>query len=266
MARIVDAQEPLAAGRRRGSLALVPVAVVLLFFAATLDPVQRTARTVLGLAGLAPLAVTLSGTVTNDDGAPIPHAFVRVGQVGELATAYTGENGDYRLAFSVDTDQPAEISIGAVGYEANLRHLRIASTDPEHHVRLHPEVRIGAGGAAHLSVTPEDGLCYPVRADGLEPDRSWPCRLLHVVIVKAGVLNVTVVADDPGDRFGLSFPVGSEPALVFATPCCAESDAARLPEGIEALVQVVALDLGASAASNGRGSHGFTVRTTLDQP
>ena len=266
MSLILDAQEPPLAGTRRRSLALVPVAVVLLVFAATLEPAQRTTRTLLGLAGLAPLAVTLSGNVTDDGGAPIAHAFVWVGQDGALASTYTDGNGDYRLAFSVNTAAPTAVSIGAVGYEANLRQLRIASTDPERYVRLHREARIDAGSATHLSVTPEDGLCYPVKAEGREPDQSWPCRFLHVIITRTGVLGVTVVADDPGDRFGLTFPVGSEPTLVFETPCCAESDSARLPEGVEALVQIVALDLGTSAATNGRGSHGFTVRTTFDPP
>ena len=263
MTLIVDSQEPAPAVSRRRSLALVPIAVVLLVFATTLEPVQHTTRTLLGLAGLAPLAVTLSGNVADEDEAPIAHAFVWVGQDGGLASTYTDGNGNYRLAFSVNTRMPTAVSIGAVGYEANLRQLRIASTDPERFVRLHREARIDAGAAAHLSVTPEDGLCYPVKVEGREPNQSWPCRFLHVIIAKTGVLGVTVVADDPGDRFGLTFPVGSEPTLVFETPCCAESDAARLPEGVEALVQIVALDLG---TSNRGGAHGFTVRTTFDLP
>lgn len=266
MARIVDAQEPQAAGSRRRSLALASVAVVLLVFAATLEPVQRTARTAIGLAGLAPLAVTMSGKVTDEDGAPIAHAFVRVGQDGELATIYTDETGSYQLAFSMRTRMPAEVSVGATGFEASLRELRVASTDPQYDARLHSRVRIDAGETVHLVIAADDGLCYPVRTAPSDPDRSWPCRLLHVTVGRAGVLRVTVEGDDPRDRFGVSFAVGSEPTLLFATACCAPDDTARLPEGADALVQIVALDFGTSAAPSGPSRRGFTIRTALDPP
>src|SRR5438046_8762995 len=98
MAQIVDVQDYPATASRRRWLALVPVAVVLLVFAATLEPVQRTARMALGLAGLAPLAVTMSGNITDDDGAPIAHAFLRVGQEGQLAATYSDASGRYPLA------------------------------------------------------------------------------------------------------------------------------------------------------------------------
>ena len=88
VARIVDAQEPPPAARRRRWLALAAVVLILLVFAATLEPVQRTARTALGLAGLLPLAVTMSGMVIDEGGLPIGHAFVRVDQGQELATTY----------------------------------------------------------------------------------------------------------------------------------------------------------------------------------
>ena len=266
MAQIVDVQEYPATASRRRWLALVPVAVVLLVFAATLEPVQRTWRTVLGLAGFAPLAVTMSGNIADDDGAPIAHAFVRVGQEGQLAATYTDGAGRYVLAFSIRTRLPADVSVGATGYEASLRDLRVASTDPQYDARLHKVVRIDAGATAHAVIASEDGLCYPVRTDPREPDRSWPCRLLHVLVGKTGVLSVAVVPDDPRDRFGVSFAVGSEPTLLFATPCCPSDDVVRLPEGAEALVQVVALDLDTSAAPSDRSRQGFTLRTALDPP
>ena len=266
MARIVDAQEPPAPLSRRRSHALLSVAVVLLVFAATLEPAQRTARMVLGLAGLAPLTVTMSGTVTDEDGAPVAHAFVRVGQDREFATAFTDETGNYRLVFSVRKAVPAEVSVGATGCEASVRELRVASVDPRHDARLHPIVRIDTGATAHLVVGPDDGLCYPVRIDAREPDRSWPCRLVHVTIRQTGVLRVAVVPDDAGGQFGVSFAVGSEPTLLFAMPCCASDDVARLPEGADAFVQVVALDLDPSAAPSGRRQQGFTLRTVLDPP
>jgi len=220
----------------------------------------------LGLAGLAPLTVTMSGTVTDEDGAPIAHAFVRVGQDRELATAFTDETGNYQLVFSVGKAVPAEVSIGATGYEATVRELRVASADPRYDARLRPVVRIDAGATAHLVIGPDDGLCYPVRTDAREPDRSWPCRLLHVTVRQTGVLRVAVVPDDHGGQFGVSFAVGSEPTLLFAMPCCASDEAARLPEGADALVQVVALDLDASATLSGRRQQGFTLRTALDPP
>jgi hypothetical protein len=266
VAQIVDAQEPQVAGSRRRSLALASVAMVLVVFAATLDPVQRTARTAVGLAGLAPLAVMMSGKVTDEDGAPIAHAFVRVGQDGELATTYTDETGGYRLAFSMRTRIPAQVSVGATDFEASLRELRVASTDPQYDARLRPRVRIDAGATVHLVIASEDGLCYPVRIDSNDPDRSWPCRLLHVTVGRAGVLHVTVEGDDPQDRFGVSFAVGSEPTLLFATSCCAPDDTARLAEGADALVQIVALELGTAAAPSGPSRRGFTIRTALDPP
>jgi hypothetical protein len=93
MTRIVDLQGAPPVGGRRLSLAPAAVAIVLLVFAATLEPVQRTARAALWLAGLAPLAVTMSGIVADEDGAPIMNAFVRVDQGGKLATTYTDEQG-----------------------------------------------------------------------------------------------------------------------------------------------------------------------------
>ena len=62
-----------------------------------------------------------------------------------------------------------------------------------------------------------------------------------------------------------NYAVGSEPTLVFATPCCPQSDAARLPQGAEALVQIVALDTTMSDTT-GRGRQGFTLRTVIEPP
>src|SRR5438552_17990101 len=112
VAQIVDAQEYPASASRRRWLALVPVAVVLLVFAATLEPVQRTARTLLGLAGLAPLAVTMSGNTADEAGAPIAHAFVRAGQEGQLASTYSDEAGRYKLAYSIRARRPSDASVG----------------------------------------------------------------------------------------------------------------------------------------------------------
>jgi len=263
MSLIVDAQEPTAPVSRGRSLALAPVAVILLVFAATLEPVQQAARIALGLAGLAPLAVTMSGEVRDEEGAPIAHAFVRVGQDRELATGFTDEAGIYRLAFAIRTGESANVSVGATGYEASVRALRITSSDPRSDARLHRRIRIDSGATVHLAVASEDGLCSSVRT---EPDHSWPCRLVHVTVAGAGVLRVAVQADDPRDRLGVSFAVGSQPALVFATPCCPLEDAASLPEGADALVQIVALDLYRSAAPSGDTERGFTLRTALDPP
>src|SRR5207245_526480 len=60
VAQIVDVQEYPATASRRRWLALVPVAVVLLVFAATLEPVQPTWRPAPGPAGPAPPAVSRS--------------------------------------------------------------------------------------------------------------------------------------------------------------------------------------------------------------
>ena len=267
VARIVDAQEPPPAARRGRWLALAAVVLILLVFTATLEPVQRTARTALGLAGLLPLAVTMSGMVIDEGGLPIAHAFVRVDQGQELAATYTDETGGYRMGFTIRTAAPAHVSFGANGYEASLRELHIASTEPKYAAQLHRLVRIDSGATTHLVVASEDGLCYPVRTDVRDVDRSWPCRLVHVLVSETGMLSVAVVPDEPGSKLGLSFAVGSEPTLVFATPCCPQSDATRLPQGAEALVQIVALDLDtAMSDTTGRGRQGFTLRTVIEPP
>ena len=265
--RIVDGQETVPEGRRRPALALAAVTIVLLVFAATLEPVQRTARVAMGLAGLTPLAVTLSGMVEDESGAPVAHAFVRVFQDRALATTYTDERGAYQMAFSIRTEAPADVSVGANGYEASLRAIRVASTEPHYDARLHAIVRIDAGATVHLVVAPEDGLCYPLRNDARERARSWPCRLVRVTTRETGVLTVAVVADDQRGQFGVTFAVGSQPFLVFATPCCAPDSAALLPAGIETIVQVVALDLDTAGASHsGLRQRSFTLQTTLEPP
>src|SRR5438477_8880635 len=265
VARIGDAQEPPPAARRRRWLALAAVVLILLVFAATLEPVQRTARTALGLAGLLPIAVTMSGMVIDEGGLPIAHAFVRVDQGQELAATYTDETGTYRIAFTIRTAALAQVSFGANGYEASLRELHIASTEPKYDAQLHPLVYIDSGATTHLVVASEDGLCYPVRTDVRDADRSWPCRLVHVLVFGPGVLTVAVVPDGPASRLGVTFAVGSEPALVFATPCCPPSDATSLPQGGYALVQIVALDLDTTTtATSGRGRQGFTLSTEIE--
>src|SRR5207237_96958 len=115
-------------------------------------PQCRTARTALGLAGFVPLAVTLSGVVTNEGGSPIAHAFVRVDQDRELAATYTDETGSYRMAFTIRTADPADVSFGANGYEASLRELHVASTEPKYAAQLHRLVRIDSGATTHLVV------------------------------------------------------------------------------------------------------------------
>ena len=265
--RIVDAQETPAEGHRRPALALAAVTIVLVVFAATLEPVQRAARVAMGLAGLAPLSVTLAGRVTDESGAPIAHAFVRVFQDRELAATYTDEHGTYAMLFSIRTDAPADVSVGANGYEASLRAIRVASTDPHYDTQLHPVVRIDGGATVHLVVGSGDGLCYPLRTDGHKRDLSWPCRLVRVTAREAGVLSVAVVADDPRDHLGVTFAVGSQPFLVFATPCCVPDSAARLPAGAEAIIQVVALDLDTTdTPPSGRSQQSFILRTTLEPP
>src|SRR5437879_13420844 len=98
----------------------------------------------------------MSGNITDDDGAPITHAFVRVGQEGQLAATYTDEAGRYQLTYSIQTRLPAEVSVGATGYEASLRELRVTTTDPLHDARLHKVVRIDAGATAHLVIESGD--------------------------------------------------------------------------------------------------------------
>jgi hypothetical protein len=219
----------------------------------------------MGVAGLAPLAVTLSGTIANEHGAPVAHAFVRVTQNAELGTTYADAAGSYELRFSVRTAMPATVSFGAPGYEASLRELRLGWPEARVDAVLRPLVRVDAGASAHLDVAPSDGSCYPImRTGGASDTTAWPCRLLRVYIPKTGVLQIGVIADDARDRFAVAFAVGSRPAAVFATECCSTEDSLRLPETAEALVQVVALELDPS--SGARGRHGFTLQTALDPP
>ena len=70
------------------------------------------------------------------------------------------------------------------------------------------------------------------------------------------------MADDPHDHLGLTFAVGTRPALILADPCCPQEDAARVTAGAEAVVQIVALDLENGQAAP-RGAQGFTLRTAL---
>jgi hypothetical protein len=259
--QIVDADEAPPRGHRP-AVGIIAAAIVLVLFAATLEPLQRAGRTVLGLAGLLPLSVTLTGHVTDDGGAPIAHAFIRVDQGQELANTITDVTGNYQMLFAIRTRDPADISIGATGYEATLRELRVSSTDPHFDAQLRAVVRIDAGATVHLTVVAEDSLCYPVRADPTEPQRQWPCRLVHISGLQAGGLSVTVVADDPRDHFGVTFGVGTRPALILTTPCCAQEDSARVTAGGEAFLQIVALDL-ENGQLGPRGPQAFTLRTAL---
>lgn len=262
MSQIVDADEAPRRDRRAAAVGIIAAAIVLVVFAATLDPVQRAGRNVLGLAGLSPLTVTMSGHVADESGAPIAHAFLRIDQGHELANTISDLDGSYQMLFAIRTTEPAYVSIGANGYEASLRALRVTSTDPQLDARLHPVVRIDAGATVHLTVGAEDSLCASVRADPSEPQRWWPCRLVHINGLQAGGLSVSVVPDDPRDHLGVTFGVGTRPALILATPCCSPEDSARVTAGGEAFVQVVALDLENGVASGSRVS-GFTLRTAL---
>ena len=262
MSQIVDADEAPLRGRRPAVVGIFAAAIVLVLFAATLEPVQRTGRTLLGLAGIIPLTVTMTGRVTDEGGAPIAHAFIRVDQGQELANTITVADGSYQMGFAIRTNEPADVSIGATGYEASLRELRVGSTEPRLDTQLRPIIRVDAGTTTHLVVAPEDGLCYAVRASATEPPRSWPCRVVHISGLEAGGLDVSVLADDPRDHLGLTFAVGTRPALILADPCCPQEDAARVTAGAEAVVQIVALDLENGQAAP-RGAQGFTLRTAL---
>ena len=230
---------------------------MLLLFAATLEPVQSIGRMALGLAGIVPLAVTMSGRVTDDGGTPIRHAFVRIGQDAELATTYTDEHGMYEVRFAVRTRAPADVSFGATGYEASVRDLQVASTDEHHDAMLRPLIRIDSGKSLPLEVTLDDGPCRLARTDA---GAAWPCRLVHVSTTKTGLLSISVVGDDPRDRYGVAFAVGSEPMIVFAESCCGAHDAVIVPEGADAVVQIVALGLDPATR------HRFTLHTTVDPP
>jgi hypothetical protein len=262
MSHIVDVEETPPRGRRPAAVGIVAAASVLLVFAATVEPVQRAGRTVLGLAGIVPLTVTMTGRVTDERGAPIPRAFIRVDQGPQLATASTDSAGGYEMVFAIRTRERADVSIGAIGYEATIRELRVSSINPRLDTRLHPVVRIDAGTEVHLAVAVEDSLCAPVRADPSEPQRRWPCRLVHISGLQSGGLSVSVVPDDSRDHLGVTFGVGTRPALILATPCCASEDSARVTAGGEAFVQVVALDL-ETGGSAPRGAQAFTLRTAL---
>jgi carboxypeptidase family protein len=262
VSQIVDTDEAPLRDRRAVAVGIIAAAIVLVVFAATLEPVQRAGRTVLGLAGLIPLTVTMSGHVTDESGAPIAHAFVRIDQGHELANTISDVDGSYRMLLAIRTTEPAYVSIGANGYEASLRAFRVSSTDPQFDPRLHPVVRVDAGATVHLTVGAEDSLCSPVRADLTEPPRQWPCRLVHISGLQAGGLSVSVVPDDPRDHLGVTFGVGTRPALILATPCCSPEDSARVTAGGEAFVQIVALDLENGQAAP-RGAQAFTLRTVL---
>src|SRR5207249_4000068 len=118
VSQIVDADEAPLRGRRPAVVGIVAAAIVLVVFAATLEPVQRTGRTLLGLAGIIPLTVTMTGRVTDEGGAPIAHAFIRVDQGQELANTITVADGSYQMGFAIRTNEPADVSIGATGAEA----------------------------------------------------------------------------------------------------------------------------------------------------
>jgi carboxypeptidase family protein len=237
-------------------------AVVLLLFAATLPAVQAAARNALALAGVGTLAVTLRGSVSDESGAPIANAFIRVSQGHELATTVTDGAGVFGVDLAIRADVPADVSVGASGYEAMVRDLRVAWIDPRFDARLHPVVRIDAGTSVHLTVGPGDGLCSNVRVAG-EPQRSWPCRIVHVSGLEPGGLAVAVAGDDPRDRFGVTFGFGTQPQVILSERCCPDADSARVTSG-EAFIQIVALGLeNGQAAPGGRGELGLTLRTEL---
>ena len=259
MSRIVDAEEfPRRAGR--GSvLAIGAATAIVLLFASTVEPVQGAARNALGLAGLVPLTVTLSGTITDETGGPIPHAFIRIDQGHELATTISDAGGRYEADFSIWTNAPAYLSVGANGYEPIMRDLHTSSTDPHNDVRLRPVVRIDAGASMHLVVTADDGLCWTVS----EPRRAWPCRFVHVTGLESGGLDVGVVPDDPRDRIGVSFGVGTRPQVILGETCCGTSDSTRVTGGGEAFVQIVALDFDSGGEGKPLAPKGFVFRTAL---
>lgn len=243
-------------------LAAVAAAIVVLLFASTLEPVQRAARNAVALAGVGTLAVTMSGTVTNDLGAPIPHAFVRVFQDAELANATTDTGGAYRMEFAIKGNTRADVSIGAEGYEAIMRDLRPGWLETRYDPRLHPVVRVDAGTSTHLVVAYDDGLCSLAHATG-EAARSWPCRVVHVGGLQAGGLTVEVQGDDPRDRIGVTFGVGTLTHRILDRACCAASATLRVSAGGEAIVQIVALDLETGLGGSGTNAKGLTIRTTL---
>src|SRR5438309_5013594 len=156
MSQIVDADEATLRGRRPAVVGILAAAIVLVLFAATLEPVQRAGRTLLGLAGFVPLAVTMTGKVTDEGGAPIAHAFIRVDQGQELANTITVADGSYQMSFAIRTNEPADVSIGATGYEASLRELRVGPTEPRPDTPLRPIIRVAAGTTTPPAVPPAD--------------------------------------------------------------------------------------------------------------
>ena len=67
VSQIVDADEAPLRGHRPAVVGIFAAAIVLVLFAATLEPVRRTGRTLLGLAGIIPLTVTMTGSVRASD-------------------------------------------------------------------------------------------------------------------------------------------------------------------------------------------------------
>jgi hypothetical protein len=162
----------------------------------------------------------------------------------------------------IRTSSPLDLSVGANGYEPTTRDLRVGSLDPRYDVRLRTIVRLDAGATVHLVVASDDGRCRAVPTDPSEPQHSWPCRLVHVTGLESGGLNIGVVPDDPRDRFGVSFGVGTRPQVILGAPCCGTSDSTRVSGGGEAFVQIVALDLERGAAEP-LAHKGFLLKTAL---
>lgn len=258
-ATLVEAPEATEhASRWRIPLSTIAALVVVLAFVVTRPEVQHAARIGLGIAGFVPLATTLRGTVTDDAGAPVPHADIFIDQTARVTFSNSDRLGAYALAFDVMASAPTVVSIGATGYETRVREIQIRSSEVAYDARLHPLIRIDSGAELHLTVASDDSLCYA-------PERVWPCRTVHLTALRGGTLHVNVVTDRLQAHLAVRM---SAPARVFlGTPamssgCCEQEAELQVPQGTEVTVDVLYLDYENVTQPGSSVREGFTLRSS----
>jgi hypothetical protein len=171
---------------------------------------ERTVPTASPRPPRAPLTFDVTGVVTDDVGAPVPDAFVKVWlDYEDLASGMTDTAGSYRLHFSgvpganhwsgVDPGG-TEDAVGfltvdgnnhtaATGFEFYSRYLIGSGEHLIENVRLSHIKRTTSGEATTVTMTSNDSVC------GLDtwPARVMICGIARVVTTRSGIMRVEAV-------------------------------------------------------------------------
>jgi hypothetical protein len=191
---------------------------------------------------LNPVAVNITGRVTDGSGAGVSGASVRI-EWPIIGSTITDATGGYSLALSVRPPDfgrpgawwgPTTVFAEKAGHEREERYVTLAAQTPLE-FRLYPTIRFVPGETIALAVAHDDPYCYELSR--VYTEWAWPCRIVRLTPSQTGTLMLELERYDAAGELGLQALDGRDTWF-----CCDARQSGHVVAGTEVRVEVVLIE------------------------